>query len=276
MALKAVVDSLDGVEDAIQGLYTEAEDGKYYLSVDGVDALPQVRGLVTTLRRFKEVAPDASRLKSKLDRLSELEGYADLGLSADEVREKIQRLEELEASGGDVDGKIEALRQTYDKQKAALQKQLEGKLGEKDAEIQTLQSFVERLTVDNALDRALDKVKVIPETREAVKALLKQRGPKVIREGDDYRGIFETDLGEVSVEDYVDAWSRRDEAAPFMPASGNKGSGAGGGKGGGSARANPFKTETRNLSEQMRLVKENPTLARQLAAEAGVKLPNVA
>lgn len=276
MALKAVVDSLDGVEDAIQGLYTEAEDGKYYLSVDGVDALPQVRGLVTTLRRFKEVAPDASRLKSKLDRLSELEGYADLGLSADEVREKIQRLEELEASGGDVDGKIEALRQTYDKQKAALQKQLEGKLGEKDAEIQTLQSFVERLTVDNALDRALDKVKVIPETREAVKALLKQRGPKVIREGDDYRGIFETDLGEVSVEDYVDAWSRRDEAAPFMPASGNKGSGAGGGKVGGSARANPFKTETRNLSEQMRLVKENPTLARQLAAEAGVKLPNVA
>lgn len=284
MALKAVVDSLDGVEDAIQGLYTEAEDGKYYLSVDGVDALPQVRGLVTTLRRFKEVAPDASRLKSKLDRLSELEGYADLGLSADEVREALDELEALKAGGAGSE-KLEELKATLeqqwqrklDAQKRANEKAIESLTAERDQ----YRTALERREIDGGFDAALAKcggTGTLPgELRDAAKALLMRKyQPKVVWDGDEPKGIVETDLGEVDIETFVETWSRTDSAAPFMPASGNKGSGAGGGKGGGSARANPFKTETRNLSEQMRLVKENPTLARQLAAEAGVKLPNVA
>ena len=274
MTLKAVLDTLDGVEDAIRGLYEQADDGKYYLAVDGVDSLPQVRGLATTLRKYKEVAPDASRLKAKLERLQQLEGFAELGMSAEEVRERLQRLEELEASGAKANSEqIEKLRETYEKRVAATKKQLEEQIAAKEAEIQRLNAFVERLTIDNEIEAALAKVNVIPETREAVKALLKLRGPKVVHDGESYRGVFETDLGEIPIKDYVEAWSRKDEAAPFLPASGNKGSGATSGKAGGSARVNPFKPETRNLTEQMRLMKENPTLARQLAAEAGIKLP---
>lgn len=274
MALKAVLDTLDGVEDANRGLYEQAEDGKYYLVVDGVDSLPSVRGLATTLRKYKEVAPDASRLKAKLERLQQLEGFAELGMSAEEVRERLQRLEELEASGAKANSEqIEKLRETYEKRVAATKKQLEEQIAAKEAEVQRLNAFVERLTIDNEIEAALAKVNVIPETREAVKALLKLRGPKVVHDGESYRGVFETDLGEIPIKDYVEAWSRKDEAAPFLPASGNKGSGATNGKAGGNARVNPFKAETRNLTEQMRLMKENPTLARQLAAEAGVKLP---
>lgn len=277
MSLKAVLDSLDGVEDAVRGFYTEAEDGKYYLTVDDVDALPSVRGLTNTLRRFKEVAPDASRLKSRLDRLAELEAYADLELSADEVRERLQELEELRAAGAKAGSEqIEKLRETYEKRVNATRKQLEEQIAAKDAEMQELRGFVERLTIDNELDRALDRVKVIPETREAVKALMKLRGPKVVQGEDGFQGVFETDLGDLDIASYVDKWSRSDEAAPFLPASGNRGTGATSGKGGGSARANPFADETLNYTEQMRLVKENPALARQLAAQAGKRLPGQA
>ena len=274
MGLRAVVESLDGIEGAAD-FYTQAEDGKYYLEVDGVDALPAVQGLATTLKKYKEAAPSAHGLKAKLERLEELESFGALELSADEVRERIQELDELKASGGgEVDERIEELRQTYERQKDALRKQLSKQVEEKDTENQTLQSFVERLTIDNALERALDKVEVIPSTREAVKALMKQRGPKVVKDGDEYRGIFETDLGDLDVADYVETWAKRDEAAPFMPASGNRGSGAKDqGGGGGTSRANPWSDDSRNVTEQMRIANENPRLAEQLAAEAGKSLP---
>lgn len=277
MGLRAVVESLDGIEGAAD-FYTQAEDGKYYLEVEGVDNLPAVQGLATTLKKYKEAAPSAHGLKAKLERLDELEAFGGLEMTPDEVRERVQELEELRASGGeDVDKRIEELRETYEKRKAAAVQQEAKKREQVEQENQTLQQFVERLTIDNALERALDKVEVIPSTREAVKALLKQRGPKVVKDGDDYRGIFETDLGDLDISDYVETWSKRDEAAPFMPASGNKGSGAKGQNGaGGTSRANPFSPDNRNVSEQMRIAKENPRLAQQLAAEAGVKLPKIA
>lgn len=276
MGLKAALETLEGVDEGVRDFYTQAEDGNYYLDVDGVDSLPQVQGLAATLRKFKEVEPSAHGLAEKLERLDELESFGALDLSADEVRDRLQKLEELEASGDDaVAERIESLRQTYDKREAALKEKQRKELEKREAENEELSTFVRQLTVDNALDRALDKVEVIPSTKDAVKALLKERGPRVIKEDEGYKGIFETDLGEIGIEDYVEAWAKRDEAAPFMPASGNKGSGAkSGGTGGTGGRANPFNPETRNVTEQMRLAKNNPRLAKQLAGEAGVALPD--
>src|SRR5690606_10350707 len=197
MSLKAVLDLLDGVEDAVRGFYTEAEDGKDYLTVDNVDALPSVRGLTNTLRRLREGAPDASRLKALLDRLAELEAYADLELSADEIRERLQERAELKAAAAEAGSEqIDKLRETYEKRVNATRKQLEEQIAAKDAEIQELRGFVERLTIDNEIEAALAKVNVIPETREAVKALLKLRGPRDVQDGESYRDGFETDLGE--------------------------------------------------------------------------------
>lgn len=50
MALKAILDSVEGLNDAIKSEYTE-KDGKFYLSVDAVDgyALEDVTGLKNTL-----------------------------------------------------------------------------------------------------------------------------------------------------------------------------------------------------------------------------------
>lgn len=273
--LNVSLDSLDGVDESLTDYYTQADDGNYYLSVKGVDGHPAVRALATTLKKYKEAAPSAHGLKQKLEKLSALEPFEGLEMDADEVRERMQRLDELEASGGDVDGKIAELRAGYEKQRDQLaathKKDIEGR----EKEVKRLQSFVERLTVDNEIDRALDKVKVIPETREAVKALLHQRGPRVIQDGDDYRGVYESDLGEeLAIADYVEAWSKKDEAAPFMPASGNKGSGAGGGSSNtGANGANPWQDDQKNVTKQMEIASKNPALARQLAAQAGKQAP---
>jgi hypothetical protein len=45
MALKAVVPTLDDVAEAVQAEYTQGDDGRFYLNVDGVDEMPAVAGL---------------------------------------------------------------------------------------------------------------------------------------------------------------------------------------------------------------------------------------
>lgn len=45
MALKAVLASLDGLDEALQGLYKAGDDGRFFLDVEGVDDMPAVVGL---------------------------------------------------------------------------------------------------------------------------------------------------------------------------------------------------------------------------------------
>lgn len=281
MPIKAVLDAegWGGLDESLQDLYTKDRGGRYVLDAEGVDDLPSVQGLVTTLNKYKEVAPSAHGLQAKLAALDELEGFGELDLTADEVSEKLQRLDELEATGdGDLDEKIAALRETYEGQKAALSKKLQKDLDAKDTEIAQRDAFIEKLLVDNQLDAALDEAGIIPETKRGVKALIKEdHKPKVVRNGDGYEAVVSTELGDVSINDFVGSWAKSDAADPYMPASGNNGTGSGSGRGprGSRGGANPFAKDTRNITEQMRLMKENPDQARMLAAEAGVRLPKV-
>lgn len=281
MGLKAVLTAEDhgALDEGIRGFYTKANDGRFVLDAEGVDELPTVRGLVSTLNKYKEVASSAHGLKQKLDRLEELEAFGELDITAEEMRERLQRLEELEASGGDVDEKIKSLRETYEARMEALKAKGGKDLQAKDEQIASLNGFIERVLIDRALDEAMDEVGVLPETKKAVRALIKsEHKPKVVQEGEDRRAIISTDLGDVSIQDFIGSWSKTKEADAFMPASDNAGSGSGEGRarGGGAGGANPFKKETRNITEQMRLIKENPDQARILAREAGVKLPKLA
>lgn len=281
MPIKAVLDKegWSSLDETLQGLYTEAKDGRYLLDAEGVDDLPNVQGLVTTLNKYKEVSPSAHGLKQKLDRLEELEGFGELDLSPSDITEKLQRLDELEATGdGDLDEKIEALRETYEGQKAALAKKLQKELDGKDTEIAQRDAFIAKLLVDNQLDAALDEAGIIPETKRGVKALIKEdHKPKVVRDGDGYEAVVSTELGDVSISDFVASWVKSDEADAYMPASGNNGTGSSSGRGarGGRSGTNPFAKDTKNITEQMRLTKENPDQARILAAEAGVRLPKI-
>lgn len=279
--LKAILtaDEFGEIDEGLQGLYKSVADGRHVLDADGLDAHPSIQPLVTTLGRYKEIAPDARRLKARLDEADRVKSvFGDL--DPDDVTAKLERLAELESADGGEDLAVHLARQ-----KKALEEQQQKALAakdtlvtEKEADIAKRDRFIERLVIDHELDAALGKVKVIEDYRPAVRALMRDRRPKVVVDGEDgdeqeYKGVFSTDIGEVGIADYIESWARSDEAKPFLPASGNEGSGArGGGSGGDRGRANPWKKETFNLTEQGKIAKENPALAKQLAAAAGKSL----
>lgn len=264
MALKAVVEDLEGVPEGLREHYTEGEGGKFYLVADGVDDLPSVRGLKSTLQKFKKVAPDASDLARKLERLEALK---------DVDPEEYQRLKDEAKKAGEKkiekEGDFNALKEQMEAQQAK-------EIAKRDTEIARRDSFIERLLVKDKLDEAMTRIEVLPEYKDAVRALLMQRGPKVIREagedGDTYRAVFNTDMGEAEIGAYVETWGKSGEAAPFQKPSGTTGSGAEGSRGKGGAEPNPWAKDTFNLSKQGEVVRTDPAKAKRLAAAAGVVL----
>lgn len=81
MALKAILDSIDGVDEAIAALYKPNNDGKYILDLDGLppgmvekSRLDEFRNKNTDLLKEKdELAAQIEGNKEKLARLQELE-----------------------------------------------------------------------------------------------------------------------------------------------------------------------------------------------------------
>ncbi|MDQ3606617.1 MAG: hypothetical protein M3418_10605 [Gemmatimonadota bacterium] len=260
--LKAVLDTLEGVPEALHEHYAKDEkDGKFYLNADGVDDLPTVRGLKTTLSKFKEVAPDASSLKKKLERL---EALKDVDL------EEYDQLKTAERTKAEKDAEEKG---DFNTLKSQLEDQHAKEMDKKDEAIFERDSFIHTLLIDNKLNEGIDKIEVLPEYKAAVRALLMVRKPKVVRDEDGaYRAIFKTDMGEAEIGEFVEAWGKSDEAAPFQKPTGRTGSDARGSHGRGAAEVNPFARETFNLSKQGELLKTNPAKARQLADAAGVAL----
>lgn len=90
MALKAIIDALDGLPDGVKEHYTARDDGKFALTVDPVDgfALEDVSGLKTALGKertqreklekdvikFKDLDPDKARAAlTELDELKKID-----------------------------------------------------------------------------------------------------------------------------------------------------------------------------------------------------------
>lgn len=126
MALKAVLDSLDDVPEALHELYQD-KDGVFVLAVDGVDDHPAVKNLKSAHDRTKKDR-DAIR-KDRDEAKAALEAFGDL--TADELEDLRTRAE----AGGkapikeEIDAMVEK-RYGVDRQK--LEKQLEALSGERD------------------------------------------------------------------------------------------------------------------------------------------------
>jgi len=75
MALKTILETLEGVDDALQSFYVE-NDGKYVLQVEGVDEHPDVANLRNAYQRTKATANrqrrNSKRFRSSLQRCSRI------------------------------------------------------------------------------------------------------------------------------------------------------------------------------------------------------------
>lgn len=272
MPLKAVVEKLDDVAAELHALYIE-RDGKFVLDVeqDSIREHPNVVALSNALARQKD-----DNRKAK-ERIAELEAKIK-GLPEDfdptEVEALKEKIAELEAAAdGDPKSKEKQqkdaarLREMLDQKMAAERKRWETEKAELQRQIADKSARIAKLLVDNGLDAAMDGANIDPKYRKAVRAMLRDQVKVVDRDDGSSVAVVETDLDpELALDRFVADWSQSDDGRIYVGTP--KGGGAGGG-GGGATTKNPWSKDHWNLTEQGKLIRENPTKARQLAKEAG-------
>ena len=159
--LRAVVDSLDGIDESLRELYTEREDGKFALDAEGVE---DVSGLKSALAKTK-------------DELRKAKGRVPADFDPEKYEELLALQEEFQK------GKLpEKQREEFDSLKQQLQEQHKKQTGQLEAKIERLQGALRKELV----------------TARAASAIAAQKGsvrlllPHVER----YSNVLESDDGD--------------------------------------------------------------------------------
>lgn len=192
MALKAVLDTLEGVDDAVKPFYVEA-NGKYALALEGVDDHPEVANLRNAYARTKAdkdaAKGEAAALKAQIAELQK--GAPDTAATQAKLAQLQEQLEAATAKAGEWQGKYVGV------------------------------------TRDQTLQQALQAAGIVNPT--FVKAAITMLSPQV-KLGDDGTAYVETAMGPKMLGDYVKSWASsegKDFVAP--PSGGGAGGSKGGG-----------------------------------------------
>ena len=260
--LKAILDSLEGVETHFHSLYTE-RNGKYELTgIEGVKTQADIDRLQTALTKERN---DHKTLKDRfatfgdrkpediiaaLDRIPELEAAAKGNL--DEAK-----LNEI------VEGRIKSRLAPVERQAQTLQQQL----SEANASLEMLRTKDSLRIVTDAVRGAASKLKVVDSAVEDV-TLLAERLFTI----DETGAVITKDNVGVTPGISADVWLTDMQAKRPHWWGPSQGGGAGGNRGGGSGVTNPWTKDSWNLTEQGRIYKENSGKAEQLAKAAGTTI----
>ncbi len=259
MKLKIVVEDINSVPEAFRSLYEE-RDGKWILTgVEGMKTQEDVDNLQAALGK---------------ERLAHKETKAKLGvwgdMNYDEVREQLDRVAELEAASK---GKLndddinKIVEQRLATRTAPLTRDLEAaraQLAERDGEIANYKNREQRRLIQEELSRVAGAAKVLPSAIEDIQL---------------YAGMFTVDeTGRVVTNDNakvggLTAKQWLDDLIPnrphwFPPSQG----GGAGGSGSGGTGSNPWSKDSWNMTEQMRVFREDPSKAERLAKSAGTSV----
>lgn len=191
--LKAVLETLDGVDDAVKSFYTEA-DGKFVLAVEGVDDHPEVRGLVTANQTNAQKAKDRqAKIESLTAQIAELQkGAPDTAATQARLAQLQEQLAAKEAEVGDWKGKYTGV------------------------------------TRDKTLEQALQAAGIVnPAFVKAATTMLQGQ----VKIGDDGTVYAETPMGPKMVQDFVKSWASGEGKDFVSPPVGGGASGSKGGGG---------------------------------------------
>lgn len=210
--LKAVLESLDGLDESLQGFYTESADGKFRLDAEGVE---DVSGLKSALAKEKK-------------RRQDLESQVPDGFNPDEYkqmkadREKLER-EQLEAKG------------RWDQLEKQLVGKYEQRLTDAQKEKDGVQNAMERYLIDAAAASELAKHSDTPKLlMPHIKSVM-----KVVQEDGQYHArVIDPTSGTVRVSpkgqgstpmdlsELIDEMKQSKDYAPAFRGTGSSGSGA--------------------------------------------------
>jgi uncharacterized membrane protein YdfJ with MMPL/SSD domain len=175
MALKTVIETTEGLDEAVAALYTE-QDGKFILAVEGIDEHPEVASLRNAYARTKEGQTAAKAEAAKLK----------------------AQIEELQAGAPDTaatQAKINALEERL----TALQ-----------GEAETWKGKYTGVTRDQSLQGALQQAGINePAFIKAATAMLSGQ----VKLGDDGTAYVESSMGPKVLGDYVKSWAAGEGAA---------------------------------------------------------------
>ena len=265
MALKAVIEKKEEVPEGAESFYEE-EDGKYVLKVEGftekskldefresnIDLRKQLDEATGKIDTFKGIDPVSAR--EALTKMQQVENK--------ELMDKGQFDELLAKKDSEYGGKIEALTKRASEQENSAKKYKE--------ELETYR-------VTSAIQQAVNEAGT-PQSSAVADILARASNSWSIDEKGNLFCIDSEGKARYSENgtQYMSPqeWSKELIAnAPHLfvssTGSGANGSGELGGKGTGT---NPWKKDAQNLTKQGEIYKDNPTLAKQLAGEAGVTL----
>lgn len=264
MALKTLLDNLDGLEESLHGLYTEV-DGKFILDLsDDVKVHPKIKAMSNAMERLKT---DKNDLKTKLDAAEEkVESFPeDFDLA---------EYETLKAGGGKDQPDLEAIRAAAEKQADVksqrtidkLVKELSDMTGDRD----TLKGSLHDRVIDGELTSVLVAAGVEAESLDIAKAALRYKHKFMVENSDDKEiPMVEGEYGPVSIKDFVKEWAEGPASKPFI-AGPRGGDASGNGGRGGNITTNPWAEKTRNLTAQGEVLKKSPDQAVRMMKEAAI------
>lgn len=255
MPLKAVVESLDEIDEALRPHYVEDEKLGFRLAIERLDDHPEVRPVVTANRENKR---EKETIRKKLEAAEARLG----GLPEDFTAEAWEELKARAEAQGD-DGKLEAAKQFAAEHLARTKAQYEAEIAKITRERDEERAAREKMIVEGGLHDALIEAGADPDLLGGAMALL---APKIVvrREDNEVRAIVETDLGEQSVKEFVESWSQGKVGVRYMTKP--EGPDARGSQRHAAMIDNPFTAKAWNKTSQ---AKVDPARREQLAKAAG-------
>ena len=255
MALPLIVDSLDAIDESQRALYIET-DGKFRLDIDGYE---DPKGLKSALQSERDAAKTAKQ------ELNQFKQQFD-GLDIESIKQFATKAKQDETAKLIAEGKID---QVLAQKTDLMRQDFESKLSEQTSRAQTLESKV----LNGFIATYAAQAGVQPEAIDLVN-MLAQSQFKLDANGDP---VAVNAQGEVingkdgktplSITDWLASLR---ESKPLLWGA-PQGSGAQGSKG--SGKVDVLKADgSVNLTKLGQLRNENPQLAKQVAAEHGIKL----
>lgn len=165
MALKAVLDSLDGLEEGLRSLYTQ-KDGRFVLDVEGLE---DTSGLKSALEKERKAAREYER---------KIRAWQELGKTPEEIAELLEAQKKAEEERATKAGEWEKL-------KAQILEKHAAELGKKDEEIKRMRGTLERYLIEAAATDAIASAKgvpalLLPHVRNAAR-VVEDNGEYVVR-----------------------------------------------------------------------------------------------
>ena len=263
MALKAIIDNKEEIPEGTESYYEE-KDGKFHLSVEGFTEKSKLDEFRDSNINLKKQMEDIQAQLSQHEGIDPVQAREALekvkGLENKELLEKGQFDEILKNKEVEYGGKIEQLtKHAQDQEKVA----------------QTYKDELETYRITSAIQTAVNEVGN-PQSSAIAAILARAKNSWQI---DDKGVLFCIDgSGKARYSEKGDTYLSPQEWAKelvhnaphlFVSSVGGGANGSGTAKG---SADNPWLKENFNLTKQGQIIKDNASLAKQLAGEAGVVL----